>query len=416
MQRIVLFYLLLFSFSVHGHLDSKPISDEEEYITQCDFSIHEDKGKDEIIKQKIEKDLPYKNSVNRSLDTIYFPFYNGVQMIMVCHLKLYYELYNFEIERSIRMSQGPYIPPAPEGDEYFFRDVEWDEYFFRDVKGDIVNAYNTAYSLKELSAHFQSTLGPERKENYHVEYFVDPNLYYSSENRYIHNGFYMINNGCRQEEGWTQDEGLLNKKTIKYGLIDTLGNVVLDTLYDDILLVPNGFLLQKDKKWGVIDKNQEVALPFEYERHTTNYYNFDNYRMEKELTYFYKDGRYAVAYFMRQDSLIFLEDYYQILSPKRGLFIRTENGKYGVIDLVNNKVLLPPVYQDPYFQFHDPSKDPHHLEHTYVIAKKNGKYGMVNLKNKVILPFKYDEIYNKHESRKGYFKVELNGKTIEIEH
>lgn len=350
------------------------------------------------------KDKPQKIA----LDTIYFPFYDGVQMIMVNHLKKYNDEYGPAIMQSMYMSQMPVFPAAPEGNEYFFRNRD----------GEIIKSFNTYFSNKVLSCYFQSLVDTSVVNDFHVNYYSDTNLYYPSKNMHIHNAYYKI---CKKAPLTRNDRELRDYERgqirTKYGLIDTLGNIVLDMVYEQILTLPKGFLVQKDGKWGIVNKKQAEVLAFEYDYHSTDYYYFDNYPMEKELTYLMQDGLYKVAYFMKHDSLIYLDDYYSALLPKKGLFIMSENDKYGIVDLVNNKVLIPPKYDKPAysaFRFHDPNKEFYHLEHAYIIAEKNGKYGMINLKNKVVLPFKYDKIFTKHESPDGYFKAILKGKTVEI--
>lgn len=228
------------------------------------------------------------------LDTIYFPFYDGLQMIMVDHLKKYDEQYGPAILRSMHMSQTPVFPAAPTGNEYFFRNQD----------GEIIKSFNTYFSNKVLSCYFQSLNDTTTKFDYHVNYYSDTNLYYPSKNMHIHNGFYKI---YRRIQLTRNDRELRDyergQMSIKHGLIDTLGKQVLDMVYDQILTLPKGFLVQKEGKWGIVNSKEEIVLPIEYDYHQTDYYYFDNYPMEKELTYFMQDGRYKVAYFMKHDSL-----------------------------------------------------------------------------------------------------------------
>jgi hypothetical protein len=406
MHRILLLYVLLCSCTLHGQVEGNSIVYDESYADQHKFPVLEQASKNKAVKLNAENILLSKDSLEHFLDTIYFPFYNGIQMIMIEHTKLYNDKYSGEIALSSVQSQMPYLPPAPAGNEYFFRNVE----------GNIVKAYNTFFSPKVLSCYFQNIKTEEKMANSHEQYFADTNLYYLSKNMHIHNGYYSINNGGVKNNGY-QRGAIFIEKPIKYGLIDTLGNIVVDPIYDQVLSVPKGFLVQKEGKWGMINGKQEELLPLEYESHSTDYYHFDNFPFGSELTYFFKNGRYKVAYFMKHDSLIFLDEYSAVLDPKKGLFISSLNGKYGIVDLVNKKVLLPTIYEkNDWFPFRpfDPNKQFYHLEHGYIIARKNGKLGIVNLKNKVILRFKYDKIYDKHQSRKGYFKVELDGEIIEV--
>lgn len=55
-------------------------------------------------------------------------------------------------------------------------------------------------------------------------------------------------------------------KDEKYGLMDYNGKVVLDTIYDDLLMVDDNLALAiKDGKHGVIDANNNVVIDFKYD-------------------------------------------------------------------------------------------------------------------------------------------------------
>jgi len=308
-------------------------------------------------------------------------------MIIVNHKKLYDE--SFSPGGPFYRTQRSYSPSSIVN-----------EYFFRNVDGNIVKAFNTKHSLDQLTNHFQSVLNDKNSAHCHIDYYVETDDY-PSKNMEIYNGFYMISNSELEQ---TDSDQL-------FGLIDTLGQVVLEPIYNQILLLPKGFLIRKDGKWGMITIKQEKILLCEYDHYETEFYYFDNNHMDSQLMYLIKNGRYKVAYFMKQDSLIFLKDYYQELEPKKGLFVVKEKEKYGIINLVKNEILAPPIYESN-FRFHH--RQFYDREHGDIIAIKNGKYGMINLRNKVILPFIYDKIYTEYESRKGYFKVAFNGKDIEI--
>ena len=58
------------------------------------------------------------------------------------------------------------------------------------------------------------------------------------------------------------------KKNGKWGFIDTIGNLVIDFTYDDIVYYgfSDGFAgVKKDGKFGLIDKNGNVVIPFVYD-------------------------------------------------------------------------------------------------------------------------------------------------------
>lgn len=46
-----------------------------------------------------------------------------------------------------------------------------------------------------------------------------------------------------------------------FGLVDTSGKVIIDMIYDDIQQIATGYILIKDRKWGILDKKGQWILP-----------------------------------------------------------------------------------------------------------------------------------------------------------
>jgi hypothetical protein len=61
----------------------------------------------------------------------------------------------------------------------------------------------------------------------------------------------------------------------KHGYIDNFGNEIIPVVYDDAETVPyrNNFIVSKNGKWGVIDEENKIIIPFEYDFLRTNYEN-----------------------------------------------------------------------------------------------------------------------------------------------
>jgi hypothetical protein len=52
---------------------------------------------------------------------------------------------------------------------------------------------------------------------------------------------------------------------VKYGVIDTKGNLIIPTMYDDFSYFEDNLAwAKKNGKWGIIDKNNKVVVPFQY--------------------------------------------------------------------------------------------------------------------------------------------------------
>ncbi|SEW51166.1 WG repeat-containing protein [Chitinophaga arvensicola] len=115
---------------------------------------------------------------------------------------------------------------------------------------------------------------------------------------------------------------------------------------------------QKDGKWGIIDFNNNVLLPFEYEHEHS---------------------------FMRSDNWI------------RAL---KKNGQELVINLALKKEYLAPEFSDMSI-----------IGNGLLKARKNGYYGLIDEDGKIVADFRYDDIRENESNPGPYFEVTEKGKT-----
>lgn len=87
------------------------------------------------------------------MDTLNFPFYNGMQMIEVDHIGFWDKKIYFLEQSQPRAMPHSMFNPMPIGNEFFFRDTS----------GTIVKAFNTKHSLSALTKHFKNV--PIRKKS-----------------------------------------------------------------------------------------------------------------------------------------------------------------------------------------------------------------------------------------------------------
>ncbi|MBK6833780.1 MAG: hypothetical protein IPG89_05675 [Bacteroidetes bacterium] len=77
-------------------------------------------------------------------DTLYYPFYNGVQMIEVDHIGQWDRMI-FHLEQSQpRAMPHSMFHPQPIGNEYYFRDTS----------GKIIHTFGSASSIEKLTKYF----------------------------------------------------------------------------------------------------------------------------------------------------------------------------------------------------------------------------------------------------------------------
>lgn len=121
--------------------------------------------------------------------------------------------------------------------------------------------------------------------------------------------------------------------------IDTAYNLIREADFDEFAYNNgNVIVAQKNKLFGIVNFNEDIITPFEYE-----------------------DIRYCC----------------------KGLNIVSKNGQYG---LINNKgqITVPVTYERLDYGIYN--------EAGVITAVKNGKYGLITTRNQVILPFEYDQI------------------------
>ena len=159
-------------------------------------------------------------------------------------------------------------------------------------------------------------------------------------------------------------------------VVDLKGNIIISGYesIQPIFIQATKFIVQKNKKFGIIDINKKIILPLEYDEIS----NWTEYR------------------------------------PSHSKFI-VKNGKTGLIDDETFKITVPPIY-DQFLYLNG-----------LIFAKKQNKAGIINEDGAVICEFVYDEIYpnegdfygygNKEPriyAKKGnsYFQIDAKGKVL----
>ena len=131
----------------------------------------------------------------------------------------------------------------------------------------------------------------------------------------------------------------------KYGFIDFDKNVLIPAEYEDAGFYNDGRgSVKRGDKWGVVDNNNTTVVDFQYRRIWA-----EDEIQRLYVTYYYVE----------------------------------ENGKKGVVDIHNGKVLIPPIYDE--FIFSRSNSD-------FIGIKKDGKMGYLDLNGHVVFSAIYEEI------------------------
>jgi len=143
--------------------------------------------------------------------------------------------------------------------------------------------------------------------------------------------------------------------------------------------------LHQPNKWGFIDKDSMIVIPFEYD--------FVN-PFQNGLAYVKDNGK---EFFITKHNLKLQGDFEAVDIFSEGLASAKKNKKWGFID-EKGKFVIPPKYDKiDYFR---PSG--------VCAVQKNGKSGFINKKGEEIIPLIYDEAYQEMKDKNVI--VKKNGK------
>lgn len=345
----------------------------------------------------------YKSGSINQIDTLFFPFYKGVQMIEVDLIKEWDQRIYF-----LEQSQPRAIPhsqkiPMPEGNEYFFRDST----------GTIVKAFNTSKSLQELNDYFkkisidQKSNIPQISNSHRSRMNSNKGVWvYSPQPMLNFEGHYRIVSYIRNEKYYYNNNDTKEVKPAPqmYGLIDSLGNIKIPAQYDAILPLNRTILASKNRKWGVMDYGQNEIVPYEFTSYQ-NYYsdpeNNGHILFSKGFHYYrWNSGADIISgvYDVHAQKFKRLPDYHYVHNDQHPLIPVYRYGKLGFLNADYDEI-IPPVYELSTYNGHHKG--------LFRVAK-DGKYGFIDRNAKEVIPLQFD--YAEPFSRDSVALVLKNGR------
>ena len=219
-----------------------------------------------------------------------------------------------------------------------------------------------------------------------------------------------IENFDEKQNIWYEKNLLRVVKNGKYGLIDYVGNTVLECEYDSITSlksVDENLVVKKDNKVGVVNSVGQIIVPIEYkdvkilkEGYKNEYIIVDENGNSgiistsgtvivtpsyKEIKYINSAEIYAVKIeekwnLINKKGEILNNSYDDYTYSKGDYVIVKKDNKYGIIT-ISGEVKIEPIYEELRYAFS-----------VYYIAKLNGKYGIINTDNTSIIPLEYSSM------------------------
>nr|WP_169932830.1 WG repeat-containing protein [Nonlabens sp. Ci31] len=191
-------------------------------------------------------------------------------------------------------------------------------------------------------------------------------------------------------------------KNGKYGIIDTLGNVILPIKYDFIehpteySNESDLFAVKKGKNIQLLSKSANPITDFDIKE-----FEWDSYKNEiSHQRYFLTTKSNGMVGTVSDKGNVEIPFEYLKIEPFDGKKVTyaKQNGKYGLIDY-KGKVILPFKYDNAYSQ-----KLTKHF-----VFKEVDKVGILDEMGKQIVSFSYQDITPVHYDRNNKFIVQQNG-------
>lgn len=311
------------------------------------------------IKAQISFELLFTEP-KATADTLYFPFEDGVQLIVINYYDTWERQVAFKEAMQPRgMSWAAVMGPAPKN-----------MYLFRNTEGKIVKTYNGVSDGKRLKGMDYDNSGI---------FLLQGLRDFTEYNRHLK--YYDLND--------------------QVGLINTRGDIVVPAVYDDIRRYQDfdgeweKLIIEKDGYFGFLDSNLNVLFPPIYRCSSdTNYYGYPEHNiLNGQYIKVFKEGKCGlindhgdVLIDFKYDNLLLIHD-----SMIVGLLNK---------ELINpnqyfwNNVQACEIYDDK-FNLITSLDEYDQIEYNGIkrfIVKKDNLVGVVNHKGKVIIPIEYNSL------------------------
>ena len=176
--------------------------------------------------------------------------------------------------------------------------------------------------------------------------------------------------------------GVIYVKDGKYGFMDFEGNIIIEANYDVLNEINTGiFLTQKDGKAGLIDKDKNEKVAFNF----------------KNIYYNQKAGIYIAENEDLTQTLIdsnFQTKVVGILSE-----LNTDKGYM--------KIKVDDSYKYYNFRFEEKDIKDIYVNNKIFVSKKDGKYGFIDTKENVVVDYIYDDATELNEY--GFAAIKKDG-------
>ena len=275
----------------------------------------------------------------------YYNFYNGVQMVEIVFGVKDIHIYDYE-RRAMPWHINHPNPSA---------------YLFRDLNGKILKAYNLCgLRADEFNLLPPKLVNPSKLLNHKVSRY--PLIVRCEPD--------SINHGNPFEIGGRYANA--NLIEAKFGLIDTMGQVILQPEFEQTYVATKKTIVAKrNNKYGILNENGNTIQPFIYDNLECTSYNGGSFLLNRNGKFSYADSAGIIISKREYD---FGENFW---SRRARVSVK---GKFGFIDSTGTEV-VPLVF-----------KTAEAFYYNVAIVGDGNKFGMINNTGEIIQPVDYDRI------------------------
>jgi len=336
----------------------------------------------------------------------YYKFYNGIQMIELDYLTSYHQRINYLEQAKPRALTWEMVLGPPHSNVYLFRNES----------GDIIKSYGNADSVYDLLSVEKSKEIAKPHNTFGA--MIGSSLGFSGiGTRYF--PYYLLGGSSNFDSNYGA-----------FGLIDSLGNVVLTQSYDVIWQHDKLFITRKgnlnelrDDKLKVIYSSNEYTLqPANRNSNCADIYIGNKFGLMNSKGEIIVPCKYdmLVGNFnqhglaeVRKNGLIGFVDttgkeqikciYQSVGEYREGLLNARYNDKWGFID-ASGKTIIPHKY-DIGISFYDG------LARVAIRENDTWQFGFINKEDQIIIPLTYSNAKDFHG---GKAEVMLDGKWVKV--
>lgn len=227
-----------------------------------------------------------------------------------------------------------------------------------------------------------------------------------------------------------EDNRFIERKDNKYGVTDSLKNIIIPFKYDFIEYQNRRLIIRKNKLNGLFSVNNEELIPIEFEfiltrkndrfilwkRNSLNGLCDNNGKIVIPINYKGLSSTENDDFYITENEknlngvydingVNIIPEEYKFYTIDNYRIFATKNSKSQIIDLSNSK---NNIQLDEKTDLVETIRHYSMGESLFQIIKIGDKYGVINSKNETIIPIIYDEIKSSQNWR--YFIIKLNNK------